>query len=37
MEQQYLPDALKNRVYYTPGDNKMEQAAAEYWKKIKGK
>ena len=37
VEQQYLPDALKNRVYYTPGDNKMEQAAAEYWKKIKGK
>ncbi len=37
VEQQYLPDVLKNRVYYTPGDNKMEQAAAEYWKKIKGK
>ncbi|HWQ50480.1 MAG TPA: replication-associated recombination protein A [Terriglobales bacterium] len=34
--QQYLPDALKDRVYYTPGDNKTEQAAAEYWKKIKG-
>ena len=37
VEQQYLPDVLKNRVYYTPGDNKMEQAAVEYWKKIKGK
>lgn len=37
VEQQYLPDALKDRVYYTPGDNKMEQAAAEYWKKIKRK
>lgn len=37
IEQQYLPDALKGRVYYTPADNKMEQASAEYWKKIKGK
>ena len=35
-KQQYLPDALKDRVYYQPGDNKTEQAAAEYWKKIKG-
>ncbi len=35
VSQQYLPDNLKNRVYYTPSENKMEQAAAEYWKKIK--
>ena len=35
VEQQYLPDNLKDRVYYTPAENKMEQAAAEYWKKIK--
>ena len=34
--QQYLPDALKDRVYYHPGDNKTEQAGEVYWKKIKG-
>ncbi len=33
--QQYLPDALKDARYYTPADNKTEQAAAAYWKKIK--
>ena len=33
--QQYLPDAIKNTVYYTPGDNKTEQAFAAYWKEIK--
>ena len=33
--QQYLPDVLRDAVYYTPGENKLEQAAAEYWKKIK--
>lgn len=37
VEQQYLPDPLKNRVYYHYADNKMEQAAAAYWKRIKGK
>lgn len=35
IEQQYLPDPLKNRVYYQFGDNKNEQAFADYWKKIK--
>jgi len=35
--QQYLPDAIKDKVYYRFGDNKMEQAAKEYWDKIKGK
>ena len=34
--QQYLPDAIKDRRYYEPGDNKNEQAFAQYWKKIKG-
>ena len=34
--QQYLPDALKDTVYYTFGDNKNESAAREYWEKIKG-
>lgn len=33
--QQYLPDALKDAHYYTPGENKTEQAAAAYWRKIK--
>ena len=35
VKQQYMPDILKNTVYYTPGDNKNEQAAKEYWDKIK--
>ena len=37
VEQQYLPDELKNKKYYFYGDNKTEKAAEEYWKKIKGK
>ena len=36
VDQQYLPDVLKNQKYYTYGDNKQEQAAREYWAKIKG-
>ncbi len=35
--QQYLPDVLKNKTYYVPGENKNEQAFKEYWDKIKGK
>ncbi|MBQ6708160.1 MAG: replication-associated recombination protein A [Clostridia bacterium] len=35
VKQQYLPDKLKNKVYYRYGDNKNERAAEEYWKKIK--
>lgn len=37
VEQQYLPDDIKDKRYYFPGDNKNERAAEEYWKKIKGK
>ena len=37
VEQQYLPDELKGRVYYEYGPNKTEQAAKQYWEKIKGK
>lgn len=37
VEQQYLPNAIKDKIYYVPGENKTEQAYAEYWKKIKGK
>lgn len=33
--QQYLPDAIKNVKYYEYGQNKNEQAAKEYWDKIK--
>ena len=36
VEQQYLPDVLKDTQYYFYGDNKTEQAAKEYWDKIKG-
>ena len=36
VRQQYLPDAIKDRKYYEFGDNKIEQAAKEYWDKIKG-
>ena len=33
--QQYLPDNLKNATYYQFGENRTEQAAKEYWEKIK--
>ncbi len=33
--QQYLPDNIKNKKYYEFGDNKLEQSAKEYWRKIK--
>ena len=35
IRQQYLPDSIKDRVYYTYGDNKTEQAAKRYWDEIK--
>ena len=35
-EQQYLPDDLVGSTFYHPGENKNEQAAADYWKKVKG-
>ncbi len=35
VSQQYLPDTLKDARYYEFGDNKTEQAAKEYWGKIK--
>ncbi len=35
IKQQYLPDKLIGRTYYVYGDNKNEQAALAYWKKIK--
>lgn len=33
--QQYLPDDLISRHYYTPSDNDFEQQAYQYWQKIK--
>lgn len=33
--QQYLPDDIKDRVYYEYGENKTEKAAKEYWEKVK--
>lgn len=36
VKQQYLPDALANRVYYNFGENKTEQAALIYRRKITG-
>lgn len=35
VKQQYLPDKIKDRQYYHYGENKTEQAAKEYWSKIK--
>ncbi|MBR4123790.1 MAG: replication-associated recombination protein A [Clostridia bacterium] len=36
VNQQYLPDNIKNKKYYNFGDNKTEQKFKEYWSKIKG-
>ena len=36
VKQQYLPDALVGTTYYQFGDNKLEQAAKQYWDVIKG-
>lgn len=33
--QQYLPDCVRDKKYYIFGDNKQEQAARDYWLKIK--
>ncbi|WP_019678740.1 replication-associated recombination protein A [Ruminococcus flavefaciens] len=34
VKQQYLPDALKNRIYYHFGENKQEQSAYLYRQKL---
>lgn len=34
VKQQYLPDALEGRVYYQFGDNKQEQSALQYRKRL---
>ena len=33
--QQYLPDAMRDTVYYKYGENKLEQAAKRYWDEVK--
>ena len=35
VKQQYLPDLIKDAHYYEYGDNKIEQAAKQYWDAIK--
>ena len=35
VKQQYLPDLVKDAVYYEYGPNKTEQAAKRYWDEIK--
>ena len=35
VNQQYLPDNIKDKKYYEFGDNKNEQKFKEYWDKIK--
>lgn len=35
VKQQYLPDDIKDKTYYTYGNNKFENALKEYWEKIK--
>lgn len=37
VEQQYLPDAIKDKKYYVHGKNKNESAFENYWKVIKNK
>ncbi len=37
VDQQYLPDAIRDHKYYEFGPNKNEQAAKAYWDKIKRK
>ncbi len=35
VNQEYMPENLKDSVYYIPGDNKYEKALKVYWNKIK--
>ena len=35
VQQQYLPDEIKDRVYYKYGNNKYEQSIKKYWEDIK--
>ena len=37
VQQQYLPDELVGTTYYKYGENKLEQAARQYWDAIKSR
>ncbi|MGN1033616.1 MAG: replication-associated recombination protein A, partial [Intestinibacter sp.] len=37
INQQYLPDAIKDKKYYEPGNNKNELSFEQYWKNLKNK
>ena len=37
VEQQYLPNDIKDKKYYSYGENKNEQAAKAYWDNVKKK
>jgi putative ATPase len=34
VKQQYLPDDIKNNIYYVYGDNKIEKACKNYWDEV---
>ncbi len=34
VKQQYLPDAIKDKTYYSYGNNKIEQACKAYWDEV---
>lgn len=35
VKQQYLPDSIKDKKYYTPGNNKNEKLYDSYWESIR--
>ncbi|MEF9991863.1 MAG: replication-associated recombination protein A [Romboutsia sp.] len=35
IKQQYLPDAIKDKKYYNPGNNKNENLYKQYWENLK--
>lgn len=35
VKQQYLPDTIKDKKYYIPGNNKNEKAYEQYWENLK--
>lgn len=37
VKQQYLPNNIKDKKYYIPGNNKFEKSIDNYWKNIKDK
>lgn len=35
VKQQYIPDAIKDKKYYIPGENKNEKSFEQYWNSVK--